>query len=185
MNPKCKILFAVLLFPALGFSQKLNFNQLVGVLQKINNNTSTILNTIDKDLKVNGAMWVMDGPPDIKMDDVKYGAFNCEWFIKKGDQELYRLGVLKFPIQTADLQTSLSYWFPYREIYNNIKVRAIEFGAVEVGKTIDEEGIISFLYRSKDYDLILKETPPEHSDLVINGQKQVRYQAILSFRRAQ
>jgi hypothetical protein len=38
------------------------------------------------------------------------------------------------------------------------------------------------MYRTSQYELILKEIPPEVSDLTINGHKATYYQAIVSYR---
>jgi hypothetical protein len=177
-------IYILLLFPCTTtvIAQQLSFNQLVGILQKLDNHDHNILRTIDLDLKVNNTQWnIDDSDASLMLSNTPLESFVCAWSYKVKKQELYRLGVSKSPVNSK-LFTSLSYWFPSLSLYYKIKAKAIELGAVETDNKVDEDGSVMFMYKSPQYELILKENPPEISDLTLNGRKITSYQAIVSFR---
>jgi excinuclease UvrABC nuclease subunit len=92
-------------------AQQLSFNQLIGILQKLNNNDHQILKTIDHDLQINNSNWRVDPTnASLLMGNTPLESFVCAWSFKVQKQEYYRLGVSKSPIDSK-LYTSLSYWF--------------------------------------------------------------------------
>ena len=180
---KRKSLFILLLtwIPILTFGQELSFNQLVGFLQKAKNNNHSISNVINSDLKDNSPIWKIDDlETGLIMQDTKLETYVYIWKYTINNEELYRLGVSKEPINSV-FPISIFYWFPSQEVYNTIKNKAIEFGAELKGRRIQDDGTITYLYATEDYVLILNELPPDVSYLTINGQKKIGYSAIIGY----